>query len=127
MPSEAVKKWLDRVEYDFQTAEAMLGAARYIYVIFMCQQAVEKALKAVITSRGEEVMPIHNLRRLAELAKMEFKEDELVKLDFLSQFYLNARYKEDLADVSKGITRQVSEEFLAFTKESVKWISDAIA
>ena len=127
MKSEPAKKWLDRVEYDVQTAEAMLTTARYVYVIFMCQQAIEKALKAVIASRGEEVMPIHNLRRLTELAKVEFHESKLVKLDFLSQFYINARYKEDLADISKGITRSLSEEFLAFTKESLKWITGRIS
>ena len=97
MTSSQVQKWLDRVEYDLQTAKAMLDGSRYIYVIFMCQQAVEKCLKAVAVSRGRELVPIHNLRRLAELSEVQFDQEKLLKLDFLSEYYVNSRYKEDLA------------------------------
>ena len=34
--------WEDIAEYDLVTAEAMLFSGRYLYVVFMCQQAVEK-------------------------------------------------------------------------------------
>lgn len=36
----------------------------------MCQQALEKALKAVLAFKGAELPPIHNLRRLAEAANI---------------------------------------------------------
>jgi HEPN domain-containing protein len=37
---EKFEHWLDAAEYDLQTAEAMLVAGRWLYVAFMCQQAV---------------------------------------------------------------------------------------
>lgn len=67
---ELVKKWLDRVDYDMATANAMMQTGRYIYVIFMCQQAVEKCLKAFLIHMGRDVVPIHNLRRLCELTDL---------------------------------------------------------
>lgn len=33
------EQWLQRADYDVETAEAMYASARYIYVVFMCQQA----------------------------------------------------------------------------------------
>ncbi len=69
LQAEIIQKWLDRVEYDMDTARAMLQTKRYIYVIFMCQQAVEKCLKAFLIHRGLEIVPVHNLRRLCELEK----------------------------------------------------------
>jgi len=63
-----VAHWVERAEYDLETAKAMLGTARYLYVAFMCQQAVEKLLKALIAQQDKENLPIHNLNRLAELA-----------------------------------------------------------
>lgn len=63
-----VKIWMDRVEYDFETAQAMYKAGRYLYVVFMCQQAVEKTLKAILAFQGKEIKPIHHLSKLAELA-----------------------------------------------------------
>ncbi len=117
MKSDKARRWKERSEYDLETAEVMHAAGRYIYAIFMCQQAVEKCLKAVIAYREGEILPIHNLRRLAELSGVvgELNEDKLKKLDFLSQYYINARYKEDIADLSKGITEELSKSFISFT------------
>ena len=40
-----VEHWVERAEYDLGTAKAMLETARYLYVAYMSQQAVEKLLK----------------------------------------------------------------------------------
>ncbi|MBI4634940.1 MAG: HEPN domain-containing protein [Candidatus Rokubacteria bacterium] len=85
--------WIERAEYDLETAAAMVKTARYIYAVFMCQQAFEKAFKALLAYKGREVPPIHNLRRLAEMtdAISALDPGDQRKLDFLSQYYLNAR------------------------------------
>jgi len=44
----ATEKWLKRVEYDIETSRVMLRLKRYLYVVFCCQQALEKSLKALI-------------------------------------------------------------------------------
>lgn len=109
-----VQMWLDRVQYDMDTAKAMLQTGRWIYSIFMCQQSLEKCLKAFIAYQDKEIIPIHNLRRLAELASIirEFDESILVKLDFLSNYYIIARYKEDLSQLSKGIDEAMVRDFI---------------
>jgi HEPN domain-containing protein len=124
MISDKTKKWLERVDYDLQTADAMLKTGRYIYAVFMCQQAVEKVMKAFINNTGSQVLPIHNLRRLAENSGLisELDEEKLIKLDFLSQYYISARYKEDITELSKGITKEFSTDILVFTKGMIKWI-----
>ena len=43
-----VKHWFDVSAYDIATAEAMYKSGRYLYVLFMCQQAVEKMLKGLV-------------------------------------------------------------------------------
>lgn len=37
--------WEEIATYDLETAEAMLASGRYLYVVFMCQQAIEKLMK----------------------------------------------------------------------------------
>jgi HEPN domain-containing protein len=125
---ERVRKWLKRVEYDMQTAEAMLQTKRFIYAIFMCQQAIEKCFKAMIASQGREILPLHNLRRLAEVSAVtgELTDDQLLKLDFLSQYYINARYKEDIEELSRGITEEFSKNIIDFSKEMIEWIAKRI-
>ena len=128
MESDKVRRWKERSEYDLETAEVMHAAGRYIYSVFMCQQAIEKCFKALLAYNNDEVLPIHNLRRLAELSGVvgELDEDKLRKLDFLSRYYINARYKEDIADLSKGITEELSKSFIDFTKETIQWLLQKI-
>lgn len=120
--------WLDRVAYDIDTAKAMLQTGRLIYAIFMCQQSLEKCFKALLAYKDREVVPIHNLRRLAELAEVihEMDEPTLVKLDFLSSYYINARYKEDLQQLSRGITESVARDFIQFSEGVVAWLCQKI-
>ncbi|MBI5968522.1 MAG: HEPN domain-containing protein [Deltaproteobacteria bacterium] len=118
------QRWLERVFYDMETAKAMLQTGRLIYAIFMCQQALEKCFKALLAYEDKEILPIHNLRRLAELAAVinQFDESTLMKLDFLSSYYINARYKEDLQQLSKGITEKVVQDFIKFSEGLITWL-----
>lgn len=128
MISDKTRKWLERVDYDLKTADAMLEAGRYIYTVFMCQQSLEKAVKAFISNTGNEVLPIHNLRRLAEYAGLiyQLNDEQLFKLDFLSQYYISARYKEDINELSKGISKEFASDIINFTKETINWITQKI-
>ena len=118
------EKWLDRVAYDMDTAKAMVQTGRLIYAVFMCQQSVEKCFKALLAYQEREIIPIHNLRRLAELANVirELDDATLMKLDFLSNYYINARYKEDLQQLSKGISEAVAQDFIQFAEGLIIWL-----
>ena len=123
-----VEAWLERVRYDFDTAKAMYQTGRYLYVVFMSQQAIEKALKASIEAEGKEVPFEHNIRKLlnaADLSK-EVQEEWWPQIDFLSQYYLNARYKEDISALNKKITQKVAEQFMDFAKEMTEWCTQKI-
>ena len=115
------EQWLQRADYDVETAEAMYASARYIYVVFMCQQALEKCLKGLLVYQGKEALPIHNLRRLLEMTGniADVDKESLRKIDFLSQFYLNARYKEDLQELLRLVGRETAREYLGFTREKL--------
>jgi HEPN domain-containing protein len=47
-----VEHWIERSQYDLDTAKVMLATGRYLYVAYMCQQSVEKLLKAIIARQG---------------------------------------------------------------------------
>jgi HEPN domain-containing protein len=122
--SKIFQKWLERVAYDMDTAKAMLQTGRFVYAIFMCQQSLEKCFKSLLAYQEKEILPIHNLRRLAELAAVvkELDEPTLIKLDFLLNYYINARYKEDLQQLSKGITETLVQDFINFSEGLIGWL-----
>lgn len=51
-----VAEWLTQSEYDLGTAESLYLAGRYIYTVFMCHLAIEKALKALVV---QHTAPFH--------------------------------------------------------------------
>ncbi len=119
-----VKIWIDRVEYDMETANAMYKTGRYLYVVFMCQQAVEKAFKAVLSLQRRPIIPIHNISKLAKKADMleELTEEQRILLDNLSTYYLNSRYKETIQELSRAIGNETSKEYLEKSKDFIQWL-----
>ena len=118
------KKWLERAKYDLATAEAMLKARRYLYVAYMCQQCIEKTLKAIIVESGRKALPIHNLVRLAEEAKVhsEMGQGNQNFLADLTPFAIEARYGDYRKSLSEIIDRKKSKRCLLETKEIFKWL-----
>ncbi len=103
----------------------MFKAGRYLYVVFMCQQAVEKNVKAILAFQGKEIKPIHHISRLSELAGIlqEFEQETLTFIENLSGYYLNARYKETIGALSKAIGRKEAKEYLIKTDRLVLWLT----
>ena len=59
---EKIRYWLDISEYDLATAEAMLKMERYLYVGFMCHQAIVKISEAYYQlMKGKMPPKTHNI------------------------------------------------------------------
>ena len=123
-----VSHWLERSKYDLETAKAMLDARRYLYVAYMCQQAVEKLLKAIIAQHGKENLPIHNLNRLAELAELsgELEEGQIDLLAELTAYNIVARYGDYKESLSEIVDIQKAKFLYDRTLELFKWLCKRI-
>jgi HEPN domain-containing protein len=55
-PEEKFDYWLDIAEYDLKTAEAMFETGRWLYVVFMCQQAMEKLSKLLDEEESKTIL-----------------------------------------------------------------------
>ena len=54
--------WEECAQYDLDTADVMFGSGRYLYCVFMCQQAIEKIVKGIyVLYTGEEPVKTHNI------------------------------------------------------------------
>ena len=61
MKSSAIE-WLKQAEYDLETAEYLFSGGRYVYSVFMCHLAIEKALKGLYENIIGDFPPkTHNL------------------------------------------------------------------
>lgn len=116
-------QWAERARYDLDTADAMFKAGRYLYVLFCCQQAAEKMLKAVIARRTGELPPrIHNLPRLADVAGIESSHEQVRFLGELSAYYIQSRYPEEIRAAGSTITQELAQEVLGKTERTIEWV-----
>ena len=131
MSQNTFNNWLSLAEYDLHTAEAMFQTKRYLYVAFMCQQAIEKLLKAGYVKAHASTPPYtHNLLRLLKEAAWinEIQNtDRMRVLEELNSFYIESRYTEDIDDLSKILTEPKAEQVLQSTKELYQWIQRKIS
>ncbi|MHB9027201.1 MAG: HEPN domain-containing protein [Candidatus Latescibacterota bacterium] len=121
--TEAEQNWIDQAKYDLDAAQVMLNACRYIYVFFLCQQAVEKALKARIVGLTGELPPrIHNLIKLAEIAEVELNFEQTRLYKELSTYYIQTRYPEEIRAMGSILTREFTTEYFQKTEETLQWL-----
>ena len=84
----------------------------------MCQQAIEKLLKAVYIKQKKEQPPrIHNLLYLLDLLKLELSESYKSLLFKLNQFYVESRYPDERSTLSKTLNEEKAKFYLEQTKE----------
>ena len=122
-----IKYWVEISDYDLKTAEAMLETGRYLYVLFACQQAIEKTLKGLVTARTKRFPPrLHNLVKLAGISGIALAEEDKLFLEKVSYYYLETRYPEEVIKINKQINRKLAKSYLDKTKGILKWLRQEI-
>lgn len=125
--SASSKHWADQAQYDLDSALAMFGSGRFLYVLFCCQQAVEKMLKALIAERTQELPPrIHSLARLAEEAAVELSSDQTDFLRELSAYYIQTRYPEEISNLASQVKQDEAKRILNLTEAMVQWLNSIL-
>ncbi len=117
------EQWMEQAQYDLETARSMLASKRLLYVLFCCQQAVEKALKSVIVRKTGEFPPrVHNLMRLAELAAANLPTEQVDFLRELSFYYIQSRYPDEIENIGQRISHDLARDVLEKTERTIEWL-----
>jgi HEPN domain-containing protein len=121
---DLAEQLLRRADEDAAGAEAMLPIDEVadVLVCFHAQQAVEKALKAVLAARKVEFAHRHDLRVLigqCEGVGLHLPE-ELVEVDLLSPYAAELRYDDD---TMRAVARETASRWAT---AAVQWAREQI-
>lgn len=134
---EKYSYWEEYAQYDLDTAGVMFDTGRYLYSVFMCQQAVEKIVKGIfVLYTGEEPLKTHNIalvfnnlcerdefRKSADDEDFDRRKDEYVPVFVrLLAFYISARYPAYKEKLTVMLTKAEAQEILDKSKEVFKWV-----
>jgi HEPN domain-containing protein len=123
---QEILNWWKQAEYDYDTALDNFKIKRYSFAAFLCQQAVEKALKALFLEENKGVMPqSHSLIYLASNTSLPHKYRGFLR--DLTPKFVNTRYPDAASDLPYLIydvdnTRPVVEG----AGEVLKWIREKL-
>ncbi|GBE01246.1 HEPN domain protein [bacterium BMS3Abin08] len=110
-------------EYDFITAKYMFETGRYVYVIFMCHMAIEKALKAIVSELTDRVSPkTHNLIYLIKVAKLNIPQDLFDFIAKINNASVITRYPEDFKKLLESYPEKITESYLKNTEKVLQWL-----
>ena len=120
--------WLEMAEYDIDSAKVMQQGGRYLYVGFLCHLTAEKALKAIISSKGTTPLKIHTLTRLAELAGVKDKltSEQKTLLGELHPLNIEARYSAYKDKIAEILNREYCEKLIERTEAFFAWIKQEL-
>ena len=134
---EKYSYWEEYAQYDLDTANVMFDTGRYLYSVFMCQQAIEKIVKGIyVLYTGEEPVKTHNIalifnnlcdredfRRLVTDKDFDRRRGEYTPIFVrLLAFYISARYPTYKEKLTSTLTKAETEEIMIKAKEAFLWV-----
>ncbi len=118
---EEVERWFKSAEDDLRKAKDNFGISNYDLASFLCQQAVEKSLKAFLIKKTSKFPKIHDLVKLGKLVNLD---QNLLKIcEKLTFVYTETRYP----DVSeRKYTKDETQKDIENTEVLIKWIAERL-
>lgn len=120
---QAVAYWVTLAERDLQSASTLLAAGDPANALMLGQQALEKALKAILQQQTAEPPPrTHNLARLSEKAGLvglmpTTVLDTLLEID---PYIIEARYPANATACAPD--QETAASLLARAEEALRWL-----
>jgi len=126
-PADKFNHWKLYAERDLDAAQAMFETGRWFYVLFMCQQSVEKLIKGIYSLYiNDDVPRTHNIEMLAnrieDNSNIVFNADVYELFRVLSKYYLADRYPNYLSAAGASVDNDEVDSIYRKTKEAFAWL-----
>ncbi|MDR1084818.1 MAG: HEPN domain-containing protein [Deltaproteobacteria bacterium] len=114
--------WLDIAQYDLETATNMFESGRWLYVLFMCQQAIDKLVKGLYIIYKDDNIPFsHNIGSIIDSFNSQLaspvSRDMYSFFSKLSSYYISGRYTNYKQKLSSSVTKEEAGIIPGKTKE----------
>lgn len=127
------QRWLDTALDDYDASQIMKKNKKFAHACFLCQQAAEKALKAIFYYIDTDPWGHSVVRLIDELINIDKDnckplEDQKDEARVLDRFYIPTRYPNGLPDITPAEAYSAKDadqalniagSFIAFAKNRI--------
>ena len=128
--NERTANWLEEANWDLENARILFENDRFNTVVFHCQQAAEKAVKALlyhnkINGWGHSIHSL--LEKYKDIKNKNFDDIEKLALS-LDKHYITTRYPDALPNIAphKAYNRQEAEIAINQAKDIIDFVNKEI-
>ena len=122
---EEVENWLKQAKRDLESANNSLNSNDFYVASFLCQQAIEKGLKALYLKKNNSVKKIHNIVVLAK--ELKLPANLIEDCDKVNPVYVDTRYPDAREGLpSEHYTEERSKEDIEIAGRILKWLEERI-
>ena len=116
--------WFSGSEDALDTARVLFDNRKYMYALFFCHLAIEKALKGLVVQTSREHAPYkHNLAELAKATNVAFDEAQSDLIDEVNTFNIQGRYEDFKNAFRQKATREYADEYLRKVTTLCLWLT----
>jgi HEPN domain-containing protein len=120
--------WLEYAKRDLETAEALFSTGKWFYVVFMCQQAIEKLVKGLYNYYVDDNVPrSHNIQSIYDRTSDKLPEKISDKnynlLGILTSYYVGNRYPDFISRIGSDVDKTMANNILIDSKELFVWLT----
>ncbi len=124
-PINLVEYWINSSEEDYNVMKYLYKGKKNSYCLFFGHLVIEKLLKGLYVKNNQEnPYPIksHNLLLLAEKCKLDLTDEQIEKLQMITQFNISARYDDYKKSFNQKCTDEYTSEQVNNIEEVRKWL-----
>lgn len=115
--------WKKSAEENLEAALVLFKNKHYSSSLFFCHLALEKIIKGLVVKTTKKPAPyIHDLAKLADLAKMPLTSGQVNDLRIITTFNIAGRYQEMKFSFYKSINKKYSKKYLDATNALFIWL-----
>lgn len=124
--ADYINYWRESAEHDLASMYSIFQTGKYDWALFVGHLALEKVLKALWIKNNTQNFPpkIHNLKKLADEAKLEITEEQQILFVEVNEFNIEARYPDYKFQFFKKCTKQFTENYIKKISEIFTCIAE---
>lgn len=124
---EHIEYWVKTADHDLATAESLFKSEHFDWCLYIGHLVLEKILKAHYVKQHKATPPkIHDLIRLVQNLEIDFTNEQLLFLDKVKDFHIEARYPDDKLKFYNLCTKDFTEINFNMIKDLHLWLKSIL-
>ena len=122
---DLMRYWLKSSNEDYDVMQVMFKNKKNTWTLFLGHLVIEKLLKGLYAKNNKDnpyTIKSHNLLALAEKCKLDLTDEQVKKLQIITQFNISSRYDDYKENFKQKCTDEYTKQQVRNIEEVITWL-----